>query len=89
MRYLTALFIVSILTIAPAKAMDGVVTDTGDIVSVDDGTTFSQDATVIIYDADGGPHDVQVVAATDNGDTVSVDVVDAETGDARTIEFTK
>ena len=89
MRYLIALLTVLALSASPALAMDGIVTDTGDSVTVDDGTTFAEGGVVVVYDADGVAHNMQVVGAVDAADSVSVDLVDADTGDAKTIEFVK
>jgi hypothetical protein len=89
MRYLVVLFTTLVLAAAPARAMDGVVSDTGDAVTVEDGTVFNEGDTVTVYDADGGAHDMQVVGVTDGDDSVSVDVVDNDTGDSKTIDFVK
>jgi len=89
MRYLFALITALALASSPAFAMDGIVTDTGDAVTVENGITFSEGATVVVFDADGTAHSMQVMEATDGPDSISVDLVDADTGDAKTIEFMK
>ncbi len=73
----------------PVFAMDGVNTDTGDAVTADDGTVFNVGDTVTLYDADGNEMTVQVQAVKDTGDALDVDVVDNDSGDSATIEFTK
>ncbi|MEO9168984.1 MAG: hypothetical protein ABI230_11325 [Aestuariivirga sp.] len=89
MRYIIALFTLLVLATSPAMAMDGVVSDTGDEVTVEDGTVFTEGSDVSVFDADGTEHDLQVMRVADNGDTTTVDLIDSETGDAQTIEFTK
>jgi hypothetical protein len=89
MRYLIALFTLLVLATSPAMAMDGIVSDTGDEVTVDDGTVFTEGATIAVFDADGTEHDMQVMRIVDADDAMTVDVIDSETGDAETIEFTK
>ena len=89
MRYLTALITLLVLATSPAMAMDGIVSDTGDEVTVDDGTVFTEGAIVAVFDADGTEHDLQVMRVADADDSTTVDVIDSETGDAETIEFTK
>ncbi len=89
MRYLFALMTALALTASPVLAMDGIVIDTGDAVTVDDGTAFTEGATVVVFDADGTAHTMQVMSTTDGEGSVNVDLVDADTGDAKTIEFIK
>ena len=73
----------------PALAMDGVNADTGDAVTVEDGTKFNAGDTVAVFDADGNETDLQVVDITDNGDTIDVDFINPETQDVATITFVK
>ena len=89
MRYVTALLSFLVLASSPAIAMDGIVSDTGDEVTVDDGTAFTEGAIIAVFDADGTEHDLQVMRVADADDSTTVDVIDSETGDAETIEFTK
>ncbi|MDP8996442.1 MAG: hypothetical protein M3O03_05490 [Pseudomonadota bacterium] len=89
MRYLTALFTFLALATSPAMAMDGIVSDTGDEVTVDDGTVFTEGSSISVFDADGTEHDLQIMRVADDADTTTVDLIDSETGDAQTIEFTK
>jgi uncharacterized protein YxjI len=86
---LSALTVAVFAFAAPAYAMDGVNTDTGDAVTADDGTTFNVGDTVTLYDADGNEMTVQVQAVKDTGDALDVDVIDNDSGDSATIEFTK
>ena len=90
MRLKLSVFAISILALAsPAFAMDGVNTDTGDAVTVDDGTTFSVGDFVTLYDADGNEMSVQIQAVTETATAIDIDVTDQDTGDAASIEFTK
>ena len=89
MRYVTALLTFLVLASGPAMAMDGIVSDTGDEVTVDDGTVFTEGAIIAVFDADGTEHDMQIMRVADTDDSTTVDVIDSETGDAETIEFTK
>ena len=90
MRLKLSVLAISILALAsPALAMDGVNTDTGDAVTVDDGTTFSVGAFVTLYDADGNEMSVQIQAVTETATAIDIDVTDQDTGDAASIEFTK
>ena len=89
MRYLAAMLTFLIMTASPALAMDGIVTDTGDEVTVDDGTVFTEGASITVFDADGTEHDLEVMRVADSDISTTVDVIDSETGDAETIEFTK
>ncbi len=74
---------------SPALAMDGVNVDTGDAVTVDDGTEFKVGDVIAMFDADGNEMDVQVQAVNDTGTALDVDVADQDTGDTATVEFTK
>ena len=74
---------------APAFATDGVNTDTGDAVTVDDGTVFRVGDVVTLYDAEGNEMNVEIKAVNDTADTLDIDVIDQDTGDSATIEFTK
>jgi hypothetical protein len=89
MRYVTALLSFLVLASSPAMAMDGIVSDTGDEVTVDDGTVFTEGASITVFDADGAEHDLEVMRVSDSDISTTVDVIDSETGDAETIEFTK
>ena len=89
MRYLMALLTVLVFATTPAKAMDRIVTDTGDVVTVDEGTTFTEGDLVPVYDADGTEHDLQVMSVTDAADSTTVDFVDADSGDPETVQFPK
>ena len=89
MRNLAALITLLVLATSPAMAMDGIVSDTGDEVTVEDGTVFTEGAIVAVFDADGTEHDLQVMRVADDADSTTVDLIDSETGDAETIEFTK
>jgi hypothetical protein len=92
MRFISAasatLLAITMLAL-PAKAMDGVNVDTGDTVTVDDGTVFKVGDTVSMFDSDGNEFDVEVQAVTDKDTSISVDVVDPESGDGATVEFKK
>lgn len=85
----TLLMTLSFMAASPAHAMDGVVIDTGDIVTVEDGTVFTEGDSVTVYDADGTTHTLQVMAVTNVPESTSVDFIDEESGDAKTVEFTK
>jgi hypothetical protein len=74
---------------SPALAMDGVNTDTGDAVTVDDGTEFTVGNVIALFDADGNEMDVEIQAVNDKGDAIDVDVVDQDSGDTATVEFSK
>ena len=89
MRYVTALFTFLVLASSPAMALDGIVTDTGDEVTVDDGTVFTEGASITVFDADGTEHDLQIMRVADADDSTTVDLIDSDTGDAETIEFMK
>lgn len=94
MRHLTTAFSTLLMTLSflaatPAQAMDGVVTDTGDIVTVEDGTVFTEGDSVTVFDSDGTTHTFQVMAVTDTPESTSVDFIDEESGDAKTVEFSK
>ena len=89
MRYLAALITLLVLATSPAMAMDGIVSDTGDEVTVDDGTVFTEGASITVFDADGGEHDLEVMRVSNSDISTTVDAIDSETGDAETIEFTK
>ena len=89
MRYLAALLTFLVVTASLARAMDGIVSDTGDEVTVDDGTVFTEGASISVFDADGTEHDLDVMRVVDTDDSTTVDVIDSETGDAETIEFMK
>jgi hypothetical protein len=69
--------------------MDGVNTDTGDAVTVDDGTEFTVGNVIALFDADGNEMDVEIQAVNDKGDAIDVDVVDQDSGDTATVEFSK
>jgi len=77
------------LIATPAFAMDGVNTDTGDAVTVDDGTVFNVGDTVAVYDIDGNELDLQIQAVNDTSTALDVDFVDPDSGETSTIEFTK
>ena len=89
MRYFGTMVTVLLLSAGPALAMDGIVSDTGDSVTVEDGIVFHEGDTVAVFSEDGTEHDLQVMAVTDNTDTTSVDFIDESTGDAKTIDFVK
>lgn len=75
--------------VVPASAMDGVNVDTGDAVTVDDGTAFNVGDVIAVYDTDGNEMDVEIQSVNDNGTTVDLDVVDQDSGDGASLEFTK
>ncbi len=75
--------------VSPAMAMDGVNTDTGDAVTVDDGTEFTVGNVIALFDADGNEMDIEIQAVNDKGDAIDVDVVDQDSGDTATVEFSK
>ena len=89
MRYFAIVLTVLFISAGPARAMDGIVSDTGDSVTVEDGIVFHEGDTVAVFSEDGTEHDLQVMAVTDNTDTTSVDFIDEGTGDAKTIDFVK
>ena len=89
MRYFGTMVTVLLLSAGPALAMDGIVSDTGDSVTVEDGIIFQEGNTVAVFSEDGTEHDLQVMAVTDNTDTTSVDFIDEATGDAKTVDFIK
>ena len=89
MRYFGIMLAVLLLSAGPALAMDGIVGDSGDSVTVEDGIVFHEGDTVAVFSEDGTQHDLQVMAVTDNTDTTSVDFIDEATGDAKTIDFVK
>ena len=89
MRYLTALITLLVLATSPAMAMDGIVSDTGDEVTVDDGTVFTEGSSISVFDADGTEHDLEIMRVSDADVSTTIDVIDSETGDAETIEFMK
>ncbi len=71
-----------------AFAMDGVNTDTGDTVTVDDGTVFSIDDIVPVFNADGDEMDLTVQKVTPGDKIVTVDFINIDSGEATTFEFT-
>ncbi len=71
-----------------AFAMDGVNTDTGDAVTVDDGTVFTVDAIVPVFNADGDELDLTVQKVTPGDKVVTVDFLNVDSGEASTFEFT-
>ncbi|HEY5363321.1 MAG TPA: hypothetical protein VIJ49_03900 [Aestuariivirga sp.] len=89
MGYAIALLTFLMLASSPAMALDGIVTDTGDEVTVDDGTVFTEGANISVFDADGTEHDLQIMRVADTDDSTTVDLIDSDTGDAETIEFMK
>ena len=90
MRLTLSTLVVSLLVLAsPAFAMDGVNTDTGDTVTTEDGTTFNVGDTLVLFDVDGNEMDVEIKAVNETATATDVDVVDQDSGDAATIEFTK
>ena len=90
MRLTLSVLAISLLVLAsPAVAMDGVNTDTGDAVTVDDGTTFKVGDLVTLYDADGNEMSVEVQAVSETDTSIDIDVTDQDSGDATSIEFTK
>ena len=90
MRLTLSVLAISFLALAaPAFAMDGVNTDTGDVVTADDGTTFKIGDLVTLYDADGNEMSVEVQAVSETDTAIDIDVTDQDSGDAASIEFTK
>ncbi|MDE2385369.1 MAG: hypothetical protein KGO53_12200 [Alphaproteobacteria bacterium] len=90
MRLSISAFALALLALAvPAHAMDGVNVDTGDAVTVDDGTTFNVGDPLVMFDADGNEIDVEIQAVKDTGAALDVDVIDQDSGDTATIEFSK
>lgn len=71
-----------------AFAMDGVNTDTGDAVTVDDGTVFTVDTVIPVFTADGDEMDLTVQKVTPGDKSTTVDFIDAESGEEATFEFT-
>ncbi len=86
---LSALALAAIGLAVPASAMDGVNVDTGDAITVDDGTNFNVGDVIAVYDTDGNEMDVEIQSVNDNGTTVDLDVVDQDSGDGASLEFTK
>ncbi len=86
---LSALAISLIVLVSPAFAMDGINTDTGDAVTVDDDTTFSVGDIVTLYDAEGTEMSVEIKSVTDTDTAIALEVIDQDSGDAASIEFTK
>ena len=74
---------------SPARAMDGVNTDTGDAVTTDDNTVFTVGSNIVLYDADGNEMDVVVQSVKETEAALEVEVQDQDSGDNATIEFTK
>lgn len=89
MRFLSMVLMIFLLTASSAMAKEGIVSDTGDTVLVEDSTIFNEGDTIPVFDADGTQHDLQVISVTDTEESTSVEFIDAETGDAKTIEFLK
>ena len=90
MRLTLSVLAISLLALAsPAFAMDGVNVDTGDTVTVDDGTVFKVGDAIAVYDADGTEMDVEIQAVNESNTAIDVDIVDPDSGDAATIEFSK
>ncbi len=86
---LSALALSVIALASPAFAMDGINTDTGDTVTVDDGTVFKVGDIVTLYDTEGTEMSVEIKALSDTGTAIDIDVIDQDSGDAASIEFTK
>ena len=74
---------------APALAMDGTNVDTGDVYTVDDSTTFKVGDVLSMFNADGEEVNAEVKAVKETDKAWEVDVVDQDSGDSSTIEFTK
>ena len=90
MRLALSVLAISLFALAaPAFAMDGVNTDTGDAVTADDGTVFTVGDVISLYDAEGNEMSVEIKAVNDTADSIDIDVTDQDTGDSTTIEFAK
>ncbi len=90
MRLALSVLAISLFALAaPAFAMDGVNTDTGDAVTVDDGTVFMVGDVISLYDSEGNEMSVEIKAVNDTTDSLDIDVTDQDTGDSATIEFAK
>ncbi len=90
MRLALSVLAISLFALAaPAFAMDGVNTDTGDAVTADDGTVFTVGDVISLYDAEGNEMSVEIKAVNDTADSLDIDVTDQDTGDSATIEFAK
>ena len=90
MRLTFSTLIISLLAFAsPAFAMDGTNVDTGDLVTVDDGTIFKVGDTIPFYDTEGNELDAEIQAVNETDSAIDVDITDPDSGDTATIEFAK
>jgi len=89
MRYFVALMTIFLMSTTPVLAMDGYVSDSGEAVTVEDGTVFEEGTAVVVYNAQGVEHNMQVMSVNEEDESITVDLVDEDTGDAKTIEFVK
>ncbi len=88
MRFAVVVIVAFLGLTSSAFAMDGVNTDTGDVVTVDDATVFTVDAVIPLFDADGDEIDLSVLKVTPGDEITTVDFLDPDTGDDATFEFT-